>query len=132
MLAQLFCDIALLSVELAHGVDASLVAASALCLSLACLRCGLWRDGSPGPSGAPELYWTPSMTQVRHVIYKPIVFNCSELCSVGPSFFLVNLGPGHWLHARRPSTGARPLTYGTRARWLVCLATGQPGAGLRI
>ena len=36
---------------------------AALCLSLACLRCGVWIDGSPGPASSPEQYWTPSMAQ---------------------------------------------------------------------
>ena len=63
MLAQLLCDLSLLSNELAVCPRSSLVASCALCLSLACLRCGCWRDGSPGPSSAPELYWTASMAQ---------------------------------------------------------------------
>lgn len=45
------------------GQRASLVASASLCLSLACLRCGVWRDGSPGPSTSPEQYWTASMAQ---------------------------------------------------------------------
>ena len=45
---QLLCELALLSTEIAMGRKSSLVASSALCLSLACLRCGVWRDGSPG------------------------------------------------------------------------------------
>ena len=64
MLAHLLCELALLSTSLAAGHKSSLVAASGLCLSLACLRCGVWRDGSPGPSMAPEQYWTAAMAQV--------------------------------------------------------------------
>ena len=63
MLAQLLCELSLLSPPLAHCPRASLVASCALCLSLACLRCGVWRDGSPGPSASPEQYWTASMAQ---------------------------------------------------------------------
>ena len=63
MLAQLLCELALLSHDLATGPRPSLVASAALCLSLACLRCGLWRDGSPGPSSSPEQYWTAAMAQ---------------------------------------------------------------------
>ena len=61
MLAQLLCELALFSVELCICERSSLVAACSLCLSLACLRCGVWRDGSPGPAASPEQYWTPSM-----------------------------------------------------------------------
>ena len=63
MLAQLLCELSLLSHELSVCPRSSLVASCALCLSLACLRCGCWRDGSPGPASMPELYWTPSMVQ---------------------------------------------------------------------
>lgn len=62
MLAQLLCELALLSADCA-ACKASMLAGCALCLSLGCLRCGLWRDGSPGPSTASEQYWTASMTQ---------------------------------------------------------------------
>lgn len=62
MLAQLFCELGLLSHECANQ-PGSLVAAGALCLAIACLRCGLWRDGAPGPSSSPEQYWTASMAQ---------------------------------------------------------------------
>jgi len=62
MLAQYLCDLSLLSYECAQQ-PASLVASAALCLALACLRCGLWRDGAPGPSDTPTRYWTPSMIQ---------------------------------------------------------------------
>jgi len=66
MLAHLLCEIALLAQPTTPDeptYPASLLACCALCLSLACLRCGLWRDGSPGPSTTPEQYWTPSMAQ---------------------------------------------------------------------
>lgn len=63
MLAQLLCELALLSTELAMCKPPSLVASGSLCLALACLRCGVWRDGSPGPSASAELYWTASMEQ---------------------------------------------------------------------
>ena len=63
MLAQLLCELSLLSTELAMCRHSSLVASCSLCLSLACLRCGVWRDGSPGPSTTPEQYWTASMVQ---------------------------------------------------------------------
>ena len=63
MLAQLLCELSLLSPQIAQCPRASLVASAALCLSLACLRCGVWIDGSPGPASSPEQYWTPSMAQ---------------------------------------------------------------------
>jgi len=63
MQAQLLCELALLSTELAMCNPSSLVAACSLCLALACLRCGVWRDGSPGPATCPELYWTAGRAQ---------------------------------------------------------------------
>jgi len=63
VLSQLLCELALLHTDLSMYHAPSLVAACALCLSLACLRCGIWRDGSPGPASSPELYWTASMVQ---------------------------------------------------------------------
>ena len=62
MFSQLLCELALLSADCAAHAS-SLIASCALCLSLACLRCGLWRDGSPGPSTSAEQYWTASMAQ---------------------------------------------------------------------
>jgi len=62
MMAQLLAEVALLSSECA-ACPCSLVAASTLCLALACLHCGVWRDGSPGPASSPEQYWTPTMAQ---------------------------------------------------------------------
>jgi hypothetical protein len=62
MLAQFLCEVALLSADCA-AARASVLACCSLCLALACLRCGLWRDGSPGPSSSPEQYWTASMVQ---------------------------------------------------------------------
>lgn len=62
MLAQYLCELSLLSYECAQ-LPASLVASGALCLALACLRCGLWQDGAPGSCPTPMRYWTPSMVQ---------------------------------------------------------------------
>lgn len=63
MLAQLLCELSLLSSACA-AYPSSLISSCALCLALSTLRCGLWRDGSPGPSTSPEQYWTASMAQV--------------------------------------------------------------------
>ncbi|KAL1528651.1 hypothetical protein AB1Y20_009989 [Prymnesium parvum] len=63
MLAQFLCELSLLSHDCAQQ-PASLVASAALCLALACLRCGLWRDSTPGPSACATSYWTASMAQV--------------------------------------------------------------------
>jgi len=63
MLAQLLCELSLLSSSCA-AYPSSLISSCALCLALSTLRCGLWRDGSPGPSTSPEQYWTASMAQV--------------------------------------------------------------------
>ena len=66
MVAQYICELSLLSYDCAQQ-PASLVASAALCLALACLRCGLWRDGAPGPSESPMPYWTASMAQVHGI-----------------------------------------------------------------
>eukprot|EP00316_Scyphosphaera_apsteinii_P022155 CAMPEP_0119336748 /NCGR_PEP_ID=MMETSP1333-20130426/92468_1 /TAXON_ID=418940 /ORGANISM="Scyphosphaera apsteinii, Strain RCC1455" /LENGTH=156 /DNA_ID=CAMNT_0007347605 /DNA_START=1 /DNA_END=467 /DNA_ORIENTATION=- len=62
MLAQLLADLSLLSPRCSSLLP-SLVASAALCLALAGLRCGLWRDGAPGAAATAEQYWTPSMHQ---------------------------------------------------------------------
>ena len=59
---QYLCELSLLSYDCAQQ-SSSLVASAALCLAIACLRCGLWRNGSPGPSLSPSTYWTATMTQ---------------------------------------------------------------------
>eukprot|EP00967_Tisochrysis_lutea_P039619 scaffold47486_cov26-Tisochrysis_lutea.AAC.3 len=63
MLAQLLCDLALLS-PAAAAIRPSLLASSALCLAVAALRLGRWADGSPRIATTALSYWTPTMAQV--------------------------------------------------------------------
>ena len=98
MLAQYLCELSLLSYECAQQ-PASLVASGAFCLSLACLRCGLWRDGAPGPSDTPTRYWTPSMVQATG-------YASSQLEAVLPWLRIEH----DQAHARLGMQGARPST----------------------